>query len=136
MNEKEIKIFRNQLKRDYSFVVYKIEDITKEIEDLYYQMSGFKAIDYSKEPSNTNQQAIELYKLTLGEKISECELVLINYKNKLKQMDDILNRLEDCDKEMFLMKYLKHKTYYEIGKIYYLSASAVTKRMNKALEKI
>lgn len=136
MNNEEIKEFRNQLKRDYSFVVYKIEDITKEIEDLYYQMSGFKAIDYSKEPSNTNQQAIELYKLTLGEKISECELVLINYKNKLKQMDDILNRLEDCDKEMFLMKYLKHKTYYEIGKIYYLSASAVTKRMNKALEKI
>lgn len=136
MNNEDIRKFRLRLKREYSFVVYKIEDTKKEIDQLFDKMAGLKAIDYSKEKGNTNQQAIEEYKLALSESIAIYENSLKYYQSKLEEMNSVLDKLEDCDKEMFLLKYLKHKTYYEIGKIYYLSSSAVNKRMNKVLEEV
>lgn len=136
MNNEDIRKFRLRLKREYSFVVYKIEDTKKEIDELFDKMAGLKAIDYSKEKGNTNQQAIEEYKLALSDSIAVYEATLKYYQSKLEEMNYVLDKLEDCDKEMFLLKYLKHKTYYQIGKIYYLSSSAVNKRMNKALEEV
>lgn len=136
MNSDEIKMFRLMLKRDYSFIVYKIEDLKMEIEELYNKMGGVKSIDYTKTKGTTNQHAIEQYKLSISEDIAYVEKQLLIYQERLNKINDVLNKLKDSDKEMFELKYLKHKTYYEIGKIYYLSPSAVTKRMSKALEGI
>ena len=136
MNSEEIKMFRLTLKRDYSFLVYKIEDLKLEIEQLYHKMGGVKSIDYSKTKGTTNQEAIEQYKLSISEDISCIEKELAMYQDKLKKLDDVLDKLDDCHREMFVLKYLKHKTYYEIGKIYYLSPSAVNKRMTRVLEEL
>ena len=129
-------MFRQRLKKEYSFTVYKVEDLKKEIEELYYKMGGVKSIDYSKTKGSTNSEAINEFKLTISDDIAYLEQELKIHQLKLDQMNDVLNELEDCDKEMFVLKYLKHKTYYEIGKIYYLTASAVSKRMTRALEEV
>ena len=136
MNREEIKMFRLMLKRDYSFLVYKIEDLKQEIELLYDKMGGVKSIDYSKAKGTTNQEAIEQYKLSISEDIGYVEKELLIYQERLKKIDDVLDKLDDCHKEMFKLKYLKHKTYYEIGKIYYLTPSAVNKRMTRVLEEL
>lgn len=134
MNSDEIRMFRLMLKRDYSFLVYKVEDLKQEIELLYDKMGGIKSIDYTKVKGTTNQEAIEQYKLSISEDIAFIEKELMIYEERLRKIDDVLNQLDDCHKEMFRLKYLKHKTYYEIGKIYYLSPSAVNKRMTRVLE--
>lgn len=136
MNSDEIRMFRLMLKKDYSFIIYKIEDLNTLIEELYHKMSGLKAINYENDKGTTNQQAIEQYKLSLSEDIAILEKEKEIYQMKLDKIEEVLNKLCESDREMFILKYLKHKTYYQIGKIYYLSPSAVTKRMSKVLESV
>ena len=136
MNNDEIKMFKLLLKRDYPYLIYKIEDCQNEIELLYHKMSGDKAISYGDAKGTTNQQAIEEYKLMLGEQISLIEKEKMIYEERLNDILKVLDKLDEYDREMFNLKYMKHKTYHQIGKIYYLTASAVSKRMSKALEKL
>ncbi len=136
MSKEEIKMFKLVLKRDYPFLLYKIEDIRNDIELLYHRMSGDKAISYGEIKGTTNQQAIEEYKLDLSEEIAYAEMQMNIYQARLDDIIKVLDKLQDYDREMFELKYRKHKSLYEIGKIYYLSASAISKRMNKALEEI
>ena len=124
------------LKRDYPFLIYKIEDCQNEIDLLYHRLSGDKAVSFGEAKGTTNQQAINEYKLELMEQINTIELQKKIYQGRLDYIVDILDKLDDYDREMFELRYKKHKTIYEIGKIYYLSGSAIRKRMNKALEEI
>lgn len=136
MNRDEIRMFRIVLKRDYPFLKYKIEDLKSEIELLYYKMSGEKAIRYDVVKGTTNQRAIEEYRLALSEDIAQLEKEKSIYEARLDEIESVLNKLDDYHREMFYLKYDKHKTLYEIGKIYYLSASAVSKCMYRALEQL
>ena len=124
------------LKRDYPFLIYKIEDCQNEIDLLYHKMGGIKGVSYGEPKGTTNQQAINEYKLELSEQISAIEIQKKIYQGRLDYIINILDKLSDYDREMFELRYKKHKTVYEIGNIYYLSGSAICKRMNKALEEI
>lgn len=136
MTRQEIKAFKRHLKKHYYFYICKVNDLHEDIEILYWQMSGDKGLDYTKLKGQTNQQAINNYKLTLSEQIETLEQEAIKYEQKLLEIENVLNKMVDVDREMFRLKYLKHMSYMQIGEKFYLSTSAVYKQMEKALEKI
>lgn len=65
-----------------------------------------------------------------------------NYKRldevqtRLNQLNNVLNRLDLYERNMFLFKYEQGMTFQEVANKYYISKAGLFYRMNKALERL
>lgn len=116
------------------------KELTEQIENIEYQMSGVKGIRYDKEHSSFNPTIASEIRNDLSEKLSE-------YERKLEEVNKWLSLLEtECygwlnsftpkNRKMAEMVFLKGMTFYQVGKKMGYSDNAVWHRIKKEVENL
>lgn len=122
--------------KNYRYYRNRILFLEDRIEDLYYQMSGLKAISYDQIHISANEHAANLRRMILSDQISECEAEIKVKQRELDRLDKIMLKMKDIDRELFRMKYVQGLSFKKIAKLMYLSKSALFYRMNETLKKL
>ena len=132
MKQKDsVRAFKNEL-RNYEIYRKEIRELTEDIELLYDRLGGVRGIDPSKEPLHTLPN--KDYEFALRNKISVLEAQKGIRAMKVKQIDEILDRIETSLKTALIAIYAKGKTLDSQAMAMEISPSGLLKRMNRAIE--
>ena len=126
----DYRTFKNELENYYSYIK-EINKLKQDIDDIVYEMSGCRGIDYSKIPMTYNAELAQERILELIELKSKKDAELNRlYLNK-KSIEDKLSLLEPEDREICLNIVAKKKRNIE-G----YSRSGAWSRVKRELEKV
>lgn len=128
---KELNVKINELKKHYLIKTGKeitIEEICKELkvgkEDVIIAMESTNAIESIDSASGTENK--DGKQLTIFEKISTGKNEEEMITNKMV-VNQLINELEDRDKEIILLRFFKEKTQTEVAKILGISQVQVSR---------
>ena len=135
---KELNVKINELKKHYLIKTGKeitIEEICKELkvakEDVIIAMEStntIESIDGALTPENKDGKQLTIFdKISTGK--NEEEMIT----NKMV-VNELINGLEDRDKEIILLRFFKEKTQTEVAKILGISQVQVSRIERKILE--
>lgn len=135
MNEIEISKFKIEIKKYKKYKAIQA-NLKERIDLLLYEMENVKGISYDDVSINTDEATKEEYRLF---KIEEYNDMLQTYQylqNKIDYIEDILNRMNEEDRELFLMKYRDGISFYALGKMMYMSKSGIVYHFDNILKSI
>lgn len=122
----ELKIYK-----DYKKEKRRLE---LEIEAIWTELSGFKAIRYDQDHNtNVNWRSIERRKLELIERKAELEKKLEIVKGKMKDIELVVHSIEGEDGEILDYVILGGHTQIQAAKKFYMERSTICKRMKKII---
>ena len=131
----DYKTFTEDL-ASYAQNTERIKQTKEELDIILYQMTGVKGIRYDKIPGTFNPHSAEFIRSKLSERYEEKENELIRYQTAVKNVELVKKRLP---KEIWLMlveKFVKNKTYMEIGIQYGYTNTGLWKYLRREVEKI
>lgn len=134
---KELNVKINELKKHYLIKTGKeitIEEICEELkiekEDAIIAMESTNAIESIERATSTENN--DGKRLTIFDKISTGKNEEENITNKIV-VNQLINELEDRDKEIILLRFFKEKTQTEVAKILGISQVQVSRIEKKIL---
>lgn len=132
MQPEEIRAFKNEL-RNYNYYLYKIITLGKSIEFLYDRLGGVHGVDPSKEPIHAMPNKDLEWKIR--DDITRLEAKKSTTENKLREIDDVLHRIEEPIRTAIISVYISGKQISNVAGEMYLSSTGLAKRINKAIKK-
>lgn len=132
MQPEEVRAFKNEL-RNYNYYLYKIITLGKSIEFLYDRLGGVHGVDPSKEPIHAMPNKDLEWKIR--DDITRLEAKKSTTENKLREIDDVLHKIEEPIRTAIISVYISGKQISNVAGELYLSSSGLAKRINKAIKK-
>lgn len=127
-------MLKYEIKNYTSYVRYKARLLNK-LDELWYELSGVKGVRYDKAPATFNPSLTEEKKHALMERIDLCQGELSRVNIQIDYIDTVLDRLNKEDLEMVKYVLVEGHTLDEAGEKWYLTGSAISKRIDAILRK-
>lgn len=127
-----IDTLKSELRNYTSYVRYKIF-LQDRIEDLWYELSGVKGVRYDRLPTlpnPTNQR-----QLALMDKLDYFQSELHRVEMQIRYLDSVLDGLDEEGSELIRYVLIDRHTLLEAGERWYITNTAVIKRIDTALRK-
>lgn len=128
-------MLKSEIRNYRKYIKYKAE-LCDAIDSIWYELTGVKGIRYDKEPSSFNKSLTEQRRLALLDKKDWYEAELNRVDMQIRYIDTVLDRIEKEDQELINYVLIEGHTEQEAGDKWYLTNSAVSKRISKILEKV
>lgn len=128
----EIRAFKNEL-RNYKYYLSRVITLTNSIDYLYDRLGGVRGIDPSKEPTHSQPNKELEYKLR--DDISRLESKKSLVEDKIKDIDETLNKMEEPLKTCVISMYIDGTHLIKLADELYLSPSGLMKRMNREIKR-
>lgn len=127
-----VRAFKNEL-RNYRYYIGRAAELEDAIESLYDRLGGIRGIDPSKEPTHVLPNKEMEWKIR--EDITRLDLKLTNLRNKIAEIDEILDRIEEPIRTALKLVYIESNKVIMVAGMMYLSPSGLVKRMNREIKK-
>lgn len=112
--KERIETFKDELKHLFDYY-NEIKRIKEEINILEYEMENVKGLDYSKQKGNSfNEAAMQNKKLEMIEKMDILEKKLKREIDKVKAINEVLDCMEESEKELVYEVIAKRRKYKEV----------------------
>lgn len=121
---------------NYRNYLIDINTIKEEIDCLWYELSGVKAINYNKQPSSFNPSLSAMKKLELLDKLEDKQLELEVTQKSIILIERKLSKLSKEDKEVCVRILCDKESNEKVGMEKGYSHNAMWKKVRKALEKV
>ena len=132
MQDRGVQAFKNEL-RNYKHYLSRIIYFEDKIESLYDRLGGVRGVDPSKEPLHVvPNKEMEWY---LRDEISRCEAKKSHYEEYIKEIDRILNQIEEFTRDALKLVYIEGKHTDVVADSMLISPSGLKNRMNRAIKK-
>lgn len=135
MTNKEIEMFREEIKK-YRYLQMTSKMIADKIDICLYEMTGVKGVTFDKVRGGYNEYLISLKRSELSDHYEKLTKQYNNKQARLKAVDEVLDRMNEDDRELFKIKYIDGKSYDYIAKKLYISKTGLIYRMNKVLKEL
>ena len=112
------------------------DQLEAELEAIWYEMAGVKAVRYDKQPATFNPSIVAEIRSNYSEQVEEKQKELDATISAIWLIEKDLNRLPDDIQMICHWKYIDHLTFEQIGKIMGYSGNAIWNRLKKEVEKI
>ena len=132
MQSEQVRAFKNDF-RSYSYWLSRVITLENSIEYCYDRLGGVKGIDPSKEP--THAQPNKELEWKLRDDISRYEAELAKMERRIKETDEILDRIENDLREAIKSVYIQRQQIRKIADKYFLSYNGLSYRMDRAIER-
>lgn len=135
MTNTEINKFKSEISK-YNFLISSSKVILDKIDVHLYNMSGVKGVAFDRIRGNASEYQIAMMK---HEQSEVYDKLLKSYEKKKKRIDyveSILNKMDEDDRELFIMKYIDGMSFERLAKMNYLSKSGMIYRMNNILKEL
>lgn len=133
MKQKEsVRAFKNEL-RNYNYYLSRVVSLTNSIEWCFERLGGIRGIDPSKEPLHIVPDKDYEYKIRDDIERFEAQKKLI--EAKIKDIDEILNLIENPLKWAIISIYIENKRTDSIASELYLSPHGLHSRINRTISK-
>ena len=133
MRQKEsVLAFKNEL-RNYTYYHKEVARLSNRVEELYERLGGVRGIDPSKEPLHVLPDKDLEY--AIRDDISRLDAKISQFTHRIKEIDEILVRIENPVRDALISVYAKGKTVDSVAMRMEISPSGVVKRFNRAIEK-
>lgn len=131
----DYRVFKNEISNLPSY--YKsAEKLKDDLDVLWHELSGLKAIRYDKQPASFNPEMSESYRLELMDRIEKKQRELDFTYLAIERCESELNRLPSDIKEMVEQIFILGKTFAEVGKSIGYSDNGLHYKIKKEIEKI
>ena len=131
----DYRTFKDLLRNYYKYQIA-IEEIKTDLELVLYEMTGVKAIDYSKPYMQPNPSLSHERKLELIDKKAALELELEYTYTAIKLIELKLSKLSESDKQICLKIIAKGETYESVGNEQGYTISGMWRKVRRALKNI
>ena len=131
----DYRTFKNELENYYSYIK-EIDELKEEIDNIIYEMSGVKAVNYQKIPMNANPELSHERLLELIEKKEEKEKEIERLNLNVKAIENALSKMDARDKKMCIDLIAKKGNAYKLGDEYGYTRSGVWARVRREIEHI
>ena len=132
-NKRDVEAFKNELK-NLPYYRQKLREIYDNLDTLEYEMANVKGVDYSKQMGNPNEYATQLKILSMIEKHEELEQKKNTYLLKVREINDVLKRMEDEDRELVVDVVAHGRKYRDVCEKLGISTSVLHYRINEIIE--
>ena len=132
MQDRGVQAFKNEL-RNYKHYLSRIIYFEDKIESIYYRLGGVRGIDPSKEPLHV--QPNEEMEWKLRDDISRLEAKKERYERDIREIDQILNQIEELTRDALKLVYIEGKRTDVVAEAMFISPSGLKNRMNRAIAK-
>ena len=127
-----VRAFKNDLK-SYHYNLSRIVTLQNSIDFCYHKLGAdVRAIDYSREPSNSVPNKELEYKLR--DDIERYEHLKAIFQMKVRYVDEILARIETNVREAIINVYVEHKKMEKVAPKHNISTNGLQYRIDKAIE--
>lgn len=131
----DYRVFKNEISNLKAYYRSK-KEIENELEVMWHELSGLKAIRYDKQPSSFNPELSESYRLELIDRIEKKQKELDYTILAIERYESELNRLPSDIREMVEQIFILGKTFAEVGKTIGYSDNGLHYKIKKEVEKI
>lgn len=132
----ELKAFTNLL-RSYRYNEMQIAKLSEKKEQIFYDLTGVKAIRYDKQVSSTNHQIIEERKHELRKQLEELDEQINAFKKINKYIDEKIEQIDDLPTKKAVIEVFVHgKSFEKVGKEFAYSKEGIFKKIKTAVSKI
>jgi DNA-directed RNA polymerase specialized sigma24 family protein len=128
----QLKAFKNRL-RNYNYILWEIETLEENIEELYDRLGGVRGVDPSKEPLHTVPDKDLEYKIR--DIISKLDAKLSRKRGEKEEIDRILAIIETDDREAIISVYVKGNHCDKVAREHNMSPSGLKSRMDRQIKK-
>lgn len=131
----DYKMFKNEISNLKAYY-RSANELKMDIEVLWHELSGLKAIRYDKQPSSFNPELSESYRLELIDRIEKKQKELDFTYLAIERYQSELERLPGEIKAMVEQIFIEGKTFAEVGKTIGYSDNGLHYKIKKEVEKI
>lgn len=131
----DYRVFKNEISNLKAYYRSK-KEIENELEVMWHELSGLKAIRYDKQPSSFNPELSESYRLELIDRIEKKQKELDYTILAIERYESELERLPSDIREMVEQIFILGKTFAEVGKTIGYSDNGLHYKIKKEVEKI
>lgn len=135
MTYHSIDMLRAEIRNYRKYVKYKA-DLLDRLEELWYDLTGVKAIRYDKMPTSFNKSISEEKRLSLLDRIDYYESEVTRVDMQIRYIDSILDRLTKEENELITYVLIEGHTEQEAGDKWYLTNSAISKWITRILDRV
>lgn len=128
----QVRVFKNEL-RNYNFYISEIKRLTEVIDNCYYELSGVKANDPSKEPVHSLPNKEREYRLRRNISHFESRRKLV--QTKIDYIDQVLSNIQEPLVGTIKKLFVEGSSLSLLCNDYNLSTIGLYKKINKAIEK-
>lgn len=123
--------------RCYRGYISKAKALKQDIDILWYDLTGVKAVRYDKAPSGSyNPNLSEARRIHLGEKIERKMKELARVNSNIEYIESVLAKLPPNISKACIDIYCDDKGYKETSKNEYISDAGLFKQIDKALAEV
>ena len=131
----DYKTFRNEISNLKAYY-RSAKEIEIELEKMWYELSGIKAIRYDKQPASYNPELSETYRLELIDRIEKKQKELDFTYLAIERYKGELDRLPSDIRELVVQLFIQNKTFAEVGKTIGYSDNGLHYKIKKEIEKL
>lgn len=131
----DYRVFKNEISNLKAYCRSK-KEIEIELEVMWHELSGLKAIRYDKQPTSYNPEMSESYRLELIDRIEKKQKELDYTILAIERYENELERLPSDIREMVEQIFILGKTFAEVGKTIGYSDNGLHYKIKKEVEKI
>ena len=129
----------DQFKKEY--VIYRdrekvIANITQDIENLYYELSGVKGVDMTKIPVAFNKEMAEEKKHEIIDFIATKQIEEKKIRLSIKLMENLLPRFTEEQIQILDRILIDKESYESVGKDFGYSASSMWRHVENFISEV
>lgn len=133
MQDIEVKAFKNEL-MNYNYYQYQCKKIKEEIDYNYDLLANVRGLNPSKLPIHGGLPNIDnIY--AIRDTITLLEAKLSRYNDKMVEVEQILDKIENPLKTAIMDKYIVGLTLEKVSRDNGYSSAGLLKKINKAIKK-
>lgn len=135
MTNAEINKFKSEIGK-YNFLISSSKLLLDKIDVQLYNMTGVKGVAFDRIRGNASEHQIAMIK---HEQSEVYEKLLKAYEKKAKRIayvDSILEKMDEDDRELFVLKYIDGLSFERLAKMNYISKTGMIYRMNNILKEL
>lgn len=130
----DVKAFKNELK-NFKYYKNKIIELTDEIDNIYYSLSGLSSKPFGANVGSTNQQLKELNRLNAFGKAEMLKSKRELYKSLIVSIEQTLEAMDSNMRSVCIKVYCDGRTYESIARTKYYSARGLEKKVDKEIQR-
>lgn len=131
----DYKAFKNELQNYYKYLK-NVDKIKEEINQIWYDMSGVKAIRYDKQLITHNPELSNMIKHEYMSRIEEKEIELDHVLSSIKYIELKLSKMNPEDKQVCIDIISKGISSEKVANEKGYSKSGMWKRIKRELERV
>lgn len=128
-------MLRNEIRNYRKYVSYKAQ-LMDRLEDLWYELTGVKAVRYDTTHVTYNKSISEARRLSLLDKVDFYRSELDRMDRQIRYIDSVLDKMTKEENEVVTFVLIEGHTEDEAGEKWYLTRSAISHWITRILNRI